>query len=105
MTAGCEPGKSAEAEWTSELKGRTPRGRVSLTEANNPIRALPLQSKGITAMRGVPEKSDAGFYLPVASPTGIFVSMALTWVAPRESPLVPTDGGDSALSRPSTMDH
>jgi hypothetical protein len=35
----CEPGKSAEAEWTSELCGRK--------AMSNPIRALPLTGKGI----------------------------------------------------------
>ena len=49
-------------------------------------------------------KSDAGFLLPVASRQGILFKsrerdnkQALTWVAPRESPLVPTDGGDFNL--------
>src|SRR5688572_22316592 len=51
-------------------------------------------------MGGVPEKSEAG-PIPVASSQGFFISAA-TWVVPRESPLVPTDGGDFNLNP--TMD-
>src|SRR5688500_3998341 len=84
----CKQGKGAEAEWTSELQGRK--------ETSNPFRALPLQGKGILTRRrrcDVPEKSDAGFPPLLHHNRDFCLEHALTWVAPRESPLVPTDGG------------
>lgn len=49
-------------------------------------------------MCGVPEKSDAGFSSLLHHDREICLRQALTWVAPRESPLVPMDGGDFVLT-------
>ena len=94
---GCEPGKSAEAEWPSELSGRKPVVEyegIETTSASSPIRELPLQSKGIIANRDVPDKSDAGFFPCCITGKFLLIKQCVTWVAPRESPLVPMDGGD-----------
>ena len=62
----CEPGRSAETEWTSELSGRT--------ITSSPIRILPLPSKGINLSKGRTRQSEAGFHPCIT--TGIFVKVA-----------------------------
>src|SRR6185503_3403715 len=69
MTAGCEQGKSAEAEWTSELKERTRPAQI--VQFGNCTRYHAELLRRIETIQLANYKSDAGFFLPVASRQGI----------------------------------
>jgi len=92
MTAGCEQGKSAEAEWTSELKER--KRAAQIVQFGNCTRYHAELLRRIETIQLANYKSDAGFSSLLPHDREFCLKQALTWVAPRESPLVPTDGGD-----------
>jgi geranylgeranylglycerol-phosphate geranylgeranyltransferase len=72
---------------------------ISLTDALIIFFTIRLLNSRTPAAGRSSMQSEAGFLNPCCITTGIFLltGRLYNWVAPRESPLVPMDGGDSVL--------